>query len=150
MTARNRKWIDDPRTVQFRQLVRDARGDERGIAGIGEALASHGIRRDWLRDRDFGRAPVLDEDLVTLRAILDTARQIVTRDGVIAYAAKQTAAATAARAGRGQVSAMREVVAAFCVQCSDKACMDATCLLRPISPLPLASRAHRHDPLSSS
>jgi len=145
-----RKWLDDPRTVDFRQMVRAARGSSHGVAGIGEALETHGISRDWLRDRDWGRAPVLPEDLVTLRALLDTAAATVTRYGAVSYAVRQTASATLARARRGEVAAMREVVAAFCVQCSDKACYDATCLLRPISPLPLASSAHRNDPLSSS
>lgn len=149
MPADKRKWLHDPRTVQFREIVRSARAGKRGIMGIGEALEAHSIRRDWLRDRDFGRAPVLDEDLITLRALLETARQTVSTHGSVLYAVRQTASATAARASRGQVSAMREVVAAFCVQCSDKACYDATCLLRPISPLPLASRAHLNDPLSS-
>jgi hypothetical protein len=119
------------------------------VAGIGEALIEHDIRRDWLRDRDFGRAPVTAADLVTLQALLQTAQQIVGRYGAVNYAVKQTAAATATRAARGEVSAMRELVAAFCVQCSDKACYDATCVLRPISPLPLRGSAFVNDPLSS-
>jgi hypothetical protein len=149
MAARDRRWLSDERTVAFRAAVRAARQGGRGVAGIGEALIEHGIRRDWLRDRDFGRAPVTAADLVTLQALLQTAQQIVGRYGAVNYAVKQTAAATATRAARGEVSAMRELVAAFCVQCSDKACYDATCVLRPISPLPLRGSAFVNDPLSS-
>jgi hypothetical protein len=88
-------------------------------------------------------------DLVTLQALLQTAQQIVGRYGAVNYAVKQTAAATATRAARGEVAAIRELVAAFCVQCSDKSCYDATCVLRPISPLPLRGSAFVNDPLSS-
>lgn len=149
MATRDRRWLSDERTVAFRAAVRAARDGGRGVAGIGEALIEHGISRNWFRDRDFGRAPVTLEDLSTLRAVLDTARQIVGRYGAVNHAIKQTAAATATRAARGEVAAIREIVAAFCVQCSDKTCWDATCLLRPISPLPLASRAAQHDPISA-
>lgn len=149
MASRARRWMADPYTLRFRSLVRDARRGKRGVEGIGEALIEHGISRDWLRDRDFGRAPVMPHDLITLTNILETAHQMVSRYGAVAQASRQTASATAARAARGEVAAMRDLVAQFCVQCSDKACYDATCVLRPISPLPLASRALQHEPLSS-
>jgi hypothetical protein len=50
---------------------------------------------------------------------------------------------TDTRLVKQRLAIYQESVAAFCRQCGDTECPDATCLLRELSPLPLARQAGR-------
>lgn len=143
-----RIWQNDAATLEFNRLVREARGIKYGITGISVALRVHGLSRNWLRDKDFGRSQVRPQDLSTLRAVLETAAAAASGDSGIRIRMTEVKNSAEKRARQHEVYEVRRLISAFCRQCSGERCMDACCVLRPISPLPIHPDAARNEPSS--
>lgn len=128
-----------PETKIFVALVKQARGEKRGLFGIAYALAHLGLPDSWVRERVTGRIRVRASDIEILKEVL-------------------VVAADQPRPGRAvnpELVAFRTAVARMCRECAPdpkkqgepQLCPEGLCPLRTVSPLQLSPKATRDRPI---
>lgn len=136
--------LQTPESKIFTQLVRQARGDARALAGVAYAHERLGLPISWMRERMAGRIRIKPLDIEILDRVIDIAKSTPNGVTISSDAPSQSA----------EVGEYRRAVAKMCRECApapkrddDQQCPDGQCPLRPVSPLQLHPRAHRNPPI---
>jgi hypothetical protein len=136
---RRRENLALPETKIFIEMVRQARGDKRGLFGIAYSLAHLGLPDSWMRERVTGRIRVKASDVEILKQVLLLAGD-QPRPG---------------HAVNPELVAFRKAVSKMCRECApeperrgaEPLCPEGLCPLRPVSPLQLSPRATKARPI---
>ena len=141
---RIRANLQTPESKIFTQLVRQARGDSRALAGVAYAHERLGLPMSWMRERMAGRIRIKPLDIEILHRVIDIAKS--TPHG-IALTPEHVAQSA-------EVGEYRRAVSKMCRECApaargndDQQCPDGQCPLRPVSPLQLHPRALKNPPI---
>ena len=126
----------------FQAMVLKARDGSRSLSGVTRAQEALGLPSSWLRERYAGRIRIRSSDLEVLKRLIEEAKGQPFRSGPVDDSPPE-------RKINYEAVTYRRAVRRFCRECvgaeaaesdRDLECPDASCPLRPISPLRLSEK----------
>lgn len=129
----------------FRAMVAKGRNGSRSLSGVTRAQEALGLPSSWLRERFAGRIRIRPSDLEVLKRLIEEAQGQPFKSGPVLSPQPD-------RRENYEAVTYRRAVRRMCRECvgaessepdSDLECPDASCPLRPISPLRLSEKPIR-------